>query len=81
MRPVDIISDAEIDRVHSFADFGDSPKRNVVNDGLLKAACGSYQGSTSKWIIQKHGLIDNNGELTVKGRKYLWSAFANNKNF
>lgn len=72
----DIISDEEIERVHGNADFGGMEKRAVVNQGVLKCACGYYQGHTSEQIIREHGLINERYELTPKGKVYLWAAFS-----
>lgn len=78
----EIISDEEIEKVHAYADFGNRPKREVVNQALLKHACGFYQGFTSSQIIFEHGLVDKNpreggANLTEKGRQYLYAAFEN----
>ena len=75
MTKFEIISDEEIERVHANANFGSMKKRDVVDQGVLKCASGYYQGSTSRSIIQEHGLIDGDYNLTAKGREYLWSAF------
>ena len=73
----EIISDEEIEEVHSNANFGPSlTKRQVVNQGVLKCASGYYQGHTSTQIITKHGLIDKEYNLTPKGKMYLWAAFS-----
>jgi len=76
-KPKDIITDDEIDIVHANANFGGMDKREVVNQGVLKCASGFYQGSTSRQIIEEHGLITNNYKLTAKGKMYLWAAFSN----
>lgn len=76
-KPEDIISDEEIERVHANANFGSMDKRTVVNQGVLKCASGYYQGSTSNAIIREHGLVNDQYELTPKGRSYLWAAFSN----
>lgn len=73
----EIISDEEIKRVHSYSNFGTVSMRDVVNYGILKCACGHYQGHTSTQIIKEHGLITDEYKLTPKGRMYLWAAFGN----
>ncbi len=73
---IEIISDEEIEKVHANANFGGMQKREVVNRGVLKCASGYYQGSTSTQIIKEHGLVNDNYELTPKGRMYLWAAFS-----
>lgn len=70
-----IISDLEIERVHANANFGNVDKRDIVNYGVLKCACGYRQGHTSTQIIKEHGLVSETYKLTKKGRKYLWSVF------
>lgn len=75
MQPDEIITDAQLERVHRNADFGDMTMREVVNQGVLKAALGYYQGSTSKRICEEHGLIDKNYKLTKKGKEYLCVVF------
>lgn len=76
-KPEEIITDEEIERVHANANFGNMAKRTVVNQGVLKCASGYYQGNTSTQIIKQHGLVDQQYELTPKGRAYLWAAFSN----
>lgn len=76
----EIITNAEINRVHANANFGDTPKRDVVNQALLKCACGLHNGYTAQQIIAEHGLIREvnsygTSSLTVRGRRYLWAAF------
>lgn len=73
----EIISDAEIDRVHGNANFGAMPKRRVVDEGVLKYAFGYQSGSTQLSILIEHGLIHKPkpgsyySTLTKKGQRYL----------
>lgn len=77
MTESELLSDAEIERVHGSANFGDTSKRDVVRYGVLKCASGYHQGFTSKTICIEHGLIHPKAyRLTKKGRVYLWAAFA-----
>ena len=76
MKDNEIINDDAIDMVHANANFGSMDKRDVVAQGVLKCASGYYQGHTSTCIIREHGLIDNDYNLTDKGKKYLWAAFS-----
>jgi hypothetical protein len=71
-----LISDEEIDRVHGNANFGTLGKRDVIDQGVLKCACGYFMGSTSTKILEDHGLVTKNYELTPKGKMYLWAAFS-----
>ena len=54
-QPNDIIPDSEIERVHANANFGSMDKREVVNQALLKCACGYHNGYTAQTIITEHG--------------------------
>jgi len=44
VNPEDIISDSEVDRVHSHANFGDISNRDILDQGVLKAAFGWHHG-------------------------------------
>lgn len=67
----EIISDAEIDEVHGYANFGSMDNRTVVNEGVLKSAFGYWHGSTARAILREHRLIRKNDTLTAKGFRYL----------
>jgi hypothetical protein len=79
--PSEIISDAEIERVHGHANFGDMSKRGVVDDGVLKYAFGYTSGHTQLCILQEHGLIRKprpgsySSVLTQKGSNYLRAVY------
>ncbi len=81
----EIISDTELDKVYGNANFGGAgdmaEKREVVRHGVLKCACGYYQGHTSTQIVIKLGLVDNEYKITPKGQRYLWLAFTTDKRF
>jgi len=75
----EIIPDSEIEAVHANAQFGDMPKREVVDRGVLKCAFGFHQGHTVRHILHGHGLIQERyGEgyrLTIEGREYFSSVW------
>jgi hypothetical protein len=81
MKPSDIISDAEIERVHANANFGSAGKREVVAIGVLDYAFGYTTGSTLLSILVEHGLVrrprpgSSATGLTYKGKKYLKATF------
>ena len=80
MKPQDIITDEQIERVHANANFGSMPKRQVVDEALLKCACGYHNGYTAQQIVSEHGLIKTGRKtgttsLTPLGRKYLYAAY------
>lgn len=73
----EIISDAEITRVHGHANFGPTmTPRDVVNEGVRKYAIGYHSGYTQLCILLEHGLITKprpgryDANLTKKGKKY-----------
>ncbi len=76
-----IVSDAQVEAVHANANFGDRPKREVVNIGVVQAALGYSMGYTMQQIITEHGLAKKTGgnypKLTVKGFKYLHALMGN----
>lgn len=79
-KPVDIVSDAAIERVHGNANFGpDFSKRRVVNEGVLNYAFGYTTGYTMMTILREHGLITKpqgyKASLTEKGKEYLRGMF------
>jgi hypothetical protein len=82
MTPTEIISDADVDRIHANANFGDMPKRQVINEGVFKYAIGSHCGHTQTQILREHGLItqprgpSENASLTAKGKRYARAVFA-----
>jgi len=84
MDPREIISDAEIERVHAFANFGDASKRSVVDQAILQCASGYANGHTAQEIIIEHGLAKlgrttRKAAITAKGRTYLFAAFAEDR--
>ena len=75
-KPSEIISDAEIIRVHANANFGAMSPREVVDDGVRKTAVGYHCGHTQFTILREHGLITRprgtsyDANLTKKGKRY-----------
>ena len=81
MKPEEIITDEEIKRVHGNANFGTMKKRDVVNETLLKTACGYHSGHTAKQIVAEQGLIIDSRRkgirsITQRGKKYLWAVYS-----
>ena len=77
-KPEEIITDEMINNVWGNANFGEElnkNKRNVVDNALLKIACGYSNGYTAHSIIEELGLVNTNKELTKLGRKYLYESF------
>lgn len=81
MNPEEIITDTEILYIHANACFGGTLPRMVVNEALLKCACGYHNGSTARRIIIEHGLVKpgrttGRTALTKKGREYLYAVYS-----
>jgi hypothetical protein len=79
MTPQEIIPDYDIERIHGNSNFGDTGKRDVVDQAILKAACRYHNGWVSQMIITQHGLVkeatNSYPKLTEKGRKYLFAVY------
>lgn len=77
-----IISDEDVIRVHGHANFGTMSPRQVVNDGVSKAAVGYHCGHTQFTILREHGLITKprgmsyDVNLTKKGKRYYRALLA-----
>jgi len=69
----DIVTDAELESVCGYANFGKMSKRDIVKDTLLKCLGGYSTGHTAKVICKELGLVyANKWDLTKKGREYLY---------
>ncbi len=70
----DIISDAQVIKVHANANFGDETPRQTLNGAVLSYAMGFTTGHTAMTILSEHGLLKAgqgySRNLTVKGKKY-----------
>ena len=70
----DIISDAQLVKVHASANFGPETPRQTLNGAVLSYAMGFSTGHTARTILLEHGLIKKNSgysaNLTAKGKNY-----------
>lgn len=66
-----------IDMAWGNADFGNTPKRDIIKWALLKFACGYRTGHTIKTILLELGMLTSRLRLTTKGQKYLFECFDN----
>lgn len=77
----DIVSDDAVETVHGNANFGPQPKRDVLDEGVLKYALGYTSGYTQLAILLEHGLVRKpapgsyKSALTMKGRAYARAMF------
>lgn len=80
----DIISDAQVIKVHANANFGDKTPRQTLNGAVLSYAMGFTTGHTAMTILHEHGLIKNSrsysANLTVKGKRYARAMSVENFN-
>ena len=75
-----IVQQTEIDAVWGRANFGSSYSRmDIVQNGVLKCACGYHQGSTSRQIVTELGLVSPGYRVTKRGKRCLWLWFGDNK--
>lgn len=80
----ELITNKEIERVWGNADFGEElnkNKRSVIDNALLKTACGYSNGYNASCILEDLALINNKMKLTKHGREYLYSVFVKDRNF
>lgn len=75
-----LLTDEEIidHHVTMGCEFGNTSPVEVVQQALLKTACGWHNGYTVKGILEHHGLISvrkGRAKLTGKGKLYLWEVF------
>ncbi len=73
-----IICDLEIEDKHC-GDFANMPKREVLEESLLKVAAGYHVGSSAMQILRNHLLIIGphaDIRLTAKGRQYLLTKYS-----
>ena len=78
-RVEEIITDEQLAKAWGYANFGNTDKREIVANVLLKCACGYYTGATAKAIVSELGLVGKNWTLTKLGKKYLWAAYSGGK--
>lgn len=80
----ELLTDEQINKAWGYANFGDTPKRDVIKLELLKCASGYYTGHTATCILAELGLTNmpdrtkkKYWKLTQLGREYLYLAFSN----
>jgi len=74
MKAEEIITDQAIEIVWGNANFGDTPKRDVIGNAVLKCASGYSTGNTAKSIVVELGLVTGDWKLTKLGKEYLYAA-------
>lgn len=73
----EIISDDELTKAWGYANFGSTPKREVIYDTLKKVAQAWGTGRTAMCIVKELGLTESRNNqigLSDKGLKYLLAA-------
>lgn len=70
-----LVSDEDLQKVWGNANFGSTPRREVLRETLIKIACGFHTGSTATQICLELKLIGKSKRsLTKKGKLYLYYA-------
>jgi hypothetical protein len=76
-----IVPDELVNEAFKGTEFGKTPYREIMSQGLLKSACGFADGFTAESILVELGLlkIGSNQKriLTRSGKDYLFECFAN----
>jgi hypothetical protein len=75
-KTVDILTDEQINFAWGNANFGDSDRREVVANALLKYATGYGTGHTIECICRELGLTTQRGNLSTLGKRYLYAHFS-----
>ena len=83
LTPAQIVSDADVERVHGYANFGpEMSNRDVLAVGVDHYANGFTTGHTMMCILLEHGLIKRprpgkyKSSLTKKGDRYRLAVLA-----
>ncbi len=83
MLPEELIPEKKIIKAWSNANFGEeinNNKRELVNNTLLKYACGMSSGHTAFSICMELGLLKMNSRnkvvFTAFGHEYLYSVYS-----
>ena len=70
------LDQSEIDKAFEGTSFGSGyTNEQRVYLGVLKAACGYYNGYTMHCILKELGLITKKGDTTEKGKSLLYDYF------
>ena len=71
-----IITDQQLTKAFKGTNYGMNPNyRKIVDNGLLKVACGYYNGATTSHVLIELGLVSKGCGITKKGRTYLYQTF------
>lgn len=73
---VDLVSDEMIEKVFKNTNFGQTPKRYILSNTLLKCACGYNAGHTATLIVKRLGLVTEDWKLSMWGKRYLYAAYS-----
>ena len=74
-----IITDAQITTAFADTNFGARHRRQLLEQGVLKTWAGFSCGSTLTRIMCDLGLITKRNHVTVKGRRFAFHAFYNQR--
>ena len=75
----DIVTDRQIELAWGNANFGaNHNKRHIIANAMLKYVCGFDTGHTIRCICEDIGLMTPHGEVSYRGKAYLWAAYSGN---
>ena len=77
MNPIwNIVTAEEVNWAFEGKDYGkDRNSLLIIREGLLKIACDYANGKATNNVLFLLDLIDEENELTEKGKNYLFTAF------
>lgn len=67
-----MITDDQVDKAFKNTNFGSAVPRELIQDSLLKTACGFHSGHTIECIVKELKLVTTKRKLTKKGQNYLY---------
>ncbi len=76
----ELISDDEIKDVFEGTNFGNRDPRKLLEQGVLKNIAHYRSGHTLTMIMKWLGLLTEKGNVTKKGRRFVFAAFKDDTN-
>lgn len=73
------VTDEDIEIAFRNTDFGGANHRSLLEQGVLKKTVGYHSGWTLTQIMIKIGLTTEKGNITKKGRDFMFEAFYKEK--
>ncbi len=77
----DLLTDEQINHAWGNANFGSTPKREIIANSLLKYMCGFDTGRTAFLICNELELVNDKKIPTKLGKRYVWAHYSNGNSF